>query len=75
MLGIDGTARLSEPNHSTVGVGFPRAEQSTRPPLEFVNSTFEGGSLVNIGPCVSYDDPALTFTAEKKKQIIMKVLT
>ena len=74
MPGIDVTAKLSGPSHSTLGAGLPRAEQSTRPPLELVNSTLDGGSLTNKGPWVSYSDPADTTASVTNKNYI-KIIT
>lgn len=47
----------SAPSQSTVGSGFPRTVQSTRPPFTLVNSTLDGGSVTKLGPCVSYEAP------------------
>lgn len=43
----------SAASQSTVGSGFPRTVQSTRPPFTLVNSTLDGGSTTKLGPCVS----------------------
>jgi hypothetical protein len=43
----------SAASQSTLGSGFPRTVQSTRPPFTLVNSTLDGGSVTKLGPCVS----------------------
>jgi hypothetical protein len=68
MPGIEVNGILSGPSHSTLGAGLPRAEQSTRPPLELVNSNLEGGSLTNTGPWVSYSDPMDTSSPATKNR-------
>lgn len=40
----------STESQSMEGCGFPDAEQSNQPPLEFENSSFGGGSIIKDGP-------------------------
>lgn len=49
------TGLFSLSNHSTFGVGRPRAKQSRRPPILLVKSKRVGGSKSNVGPMLSYE--------------------
>lgn len=40
----------STESQSIEGAGFPDAEQSSHPPLEFENSKSDGGSITKDGP-------------------------
>ena len=49
------TGLFSLSNHSMFGIGMPFATQSKRAPTVLGKSNRDGGSMLNVGPILSYD--------------------